>query len=79
MPRTSPRLAAAKPVLVAFSRRLRTLREAALLTQDELAERSSVRVAFISRIERGASSPSLTTMALLAHGLDCDISDFFKA
>lgn len=78
MPRTSPRRSSAKPVLAAFSQRLRVLRLAAGLTQTELADRSLLRIAFVSRIERGTGNPSLATMALLAIGLDCHVSDFFE-
>lgn len=47
-----------------LSRRVRTLRRAAHLTQNALAERASVRVAFIQRVERGEGNPSLATMVL---------------
>jgi transcriptional regulator with XRE-family HTH domain len=72
-------MSSARPVLAAFSQRLRALRIAAQLNQLELARRSNIQVAFVRRIEHGRGNPSLATIALLAVGLECDVSDFFKS
>src|SRR5947209_11291362 len=56
--------------LPAFATLLRHYRDAAELTQEELAERSGVSVRAISDLERGAKTqPQRTTVQLLAKGL----------
>jgi transcriptional regulator with XRE-family HTH domain len=49
--------------------RLREAREAAFLSQDELAERSGVAKANISKIERGLQTPRGATIRKLAEAL----------
>lgn len=49
------------------------LRKEAGLTQDELAERTGIDQAEISRIERGASNATEDTLARLAQELDAEI------
>ncbi len=39
------------------------------LTQSELAERTGIRQSNISRIEKGQSLPSISTLNKIAHGL----------
>lgn len=58
-----------------FGRNLRRLRKAAGLTQMELANRSDMDMAEISRLERGARSPRLDTMVRVAEALDLTIED----
>lgn len=54
----------------AFGRRLRELRVQRDIAQDGLAARSGVHRTAISKIERGATDPQLTTILRLARGLD---------
>jgi transcriptional regulator with XRE-family HTH domain len=61
-----------------FGTHLRTLRHARQLTQEELAERSSLSVDAVRRIERGAFSPSLETVNKLATGLDVSLRTLFN-
>ena len=49
------------------------------LTQKDLAEKTGIYQADISKIERGIGNPSLLTLKRLADGLDMDlILDFSK-
>jgi ribosome-binding protein aMBF1 (putative translation factor) len=58
-----------------ISTRVRSAREAAGMTQVELAERSGLPQSHISRIENGKLSPSRATLEKLARGLDRPLSD----
>lgn len=53
----------------ALGRVIRGLREEQKLSQDELAERSGVPVATISRVESGLIDPQWATVEKLASGL----------
>lgn len=57
--------------------RLRHLRTTATLTLDELAARSGVSRAMISRIERGEASPTAQLLARLCAALGQSLSTFF--
>ncbi len=50
------------------------LRRKSGLTQRQLAARTGVDQAEISRIEAGGSNPTLTTLSVLARALDADLS-----
>jgi transcriptional regulator with XRE-family HTH domain len=54
----------------AFGQRLRELRVQRDIAQDGLAARSGIHRTAISKIERGATNPQLTTILRLARGLD---------
>ena len=66
------------PVGRKFGGHLRDLRKARVLTQEALAERSSLSVDAVRRIERGAFSPSLDTLRKLALGLDVNLHTLFE-
>lgn len=54
-------------------------RESANITQKELAEKTGIYQADISKLERGIGNPSLATLKRLAEGLGMDIRiDFIK-
>lgn len=53
---------------------LRRLRRAAELTLDQLAARTGVSRAMISKVERGTSDPTATVLGKLAAGLDVSLS-----
>lgn len=58
-----------------FGAKLRQFREAAALSQEELASRSGLSVRGISDLERGArTTPRLETVCMLAEGLGLDES-----
>lgn len=56
---------------------LRTFRKELGLTLRGLSERSGLSIGFLSQLERGLTSISLTTLRDLAVTLGCDITDFF--
>jgi DNA-binding XRE family transcriptional regulator len=56
-----------------FARNLRRRREAAKLSQEQLAERTGLHPTEISRLERAVREPRLGTMLRLAQGLDIGI------
>jgi len=62
-----------------FGGHIRDLRKARSLTQEVLAERSSLSVDAVRRIERGAFSPSLDTVRKLATGLEVTLSTLFES
>jgi transcriptional regulator with XRE-family HTH domain len=57
-----------------FGERLREVRLAKGLTQNELAERCGTSIAAISHIERGTKVPTLTTLVRLADALQCKVT-----
>lgn len=54
----------------AFGRRLRELRTAHGLSQEELANRTDMRSNVLGRLERGSREPRLTTILRVARGLE---------
>ena len=63
------------PVLVALGKNVRELREQKKLTQEALAERSGLDPSYISGIERAVRNPSVVSLARLANGLGCTVSE----
>jgi transcriptional regulator with XRE-family HTH domain len=61
-----------------FGPHLRELRVARSLTQAELAERSRSNVIFISRLERGVTTPTLGMLLRLSEALDCRLYDLVE-
>jgi transcriptional regulator with XRE-family HTH domain len=66
-------------VAIHLGRRIKQLREAAQLTQAELAKLSLKSVETISNFERGKTVPSVLTLSALARHLDCSVADFFSS
>lgn len=64
-------------VTVSVGRRIRELRERKNLSQQVIAERSGLSRNTLSLIERGQSSPTVSTLKRLAVALDVDINAFF--
>lgn len=60
-----------------FGRILRDARTSKGLTQEELAFRAGMSVPYLSDIERGRSSPSLTMIVDLARGLGIGLAELF--
>ena len=67
----------AVPVDKSIAERVRALRAEHGLTLDELAERSGVSRAMISRIERAEASPTAALLARLCEALGITLSSFF--
>lgn len=62
-----------------IAERVRNLRGARGLTLDELAERSGVSRAMLSKIERGESSPTAVMLDRVASGLNTSLASLFDA
>jgi len=58
-----------------FGARLRELRLARGMTQEQLAERSRSNKPFISNLERGRTTPTLGMLIRLAEALDCRVTE----
>ncbi len=61
-----------------IGQKIKNLRTAADLTQDELAQRSGLTDGFISQVERGKTSISIDSLKMLLDALNVSLSDFFK-
>jgi len=64
--------------LEALGRRVRGLREALRLTQEEFARRCGISVSFASLLERGERSPSYDTLLTIARALEVPVADLFR-
>ena len=58
-----------------FAERLRSLRTAKALTQNELANRADITISYISTLEAGSVAPGIDLLAKLAKALDVDVVD----
>lgn len=56
---------------------MRSLRRLRDLTQEQLADLTGLSSEYISRVERGLSSPSFDSIAALANGLSTDPQNLF--
>ncbi|MCD7738383.1 MAG: DUF2442 domain-containing protein [Lachnospiraceae bacterium] len=65
-------------VMLQVAVNLSKAREKAGLTQKQLAERTGIYQADISKIERGLGNPSVSTLRRLAEGLDLELKIEFK-
>jgi transcriptional regulator with XRE-family HTH domain len=61
-----------------LGRRVRELREASGLTQEQLAEKSELHPNYIGRIERAQSNVSLEIIQKIAWGLRVELSSIFE-
>ena len=61
-----------------FGTHLRALRQSRRLTQEALADKSSLSVDAIRRMERGNFSPSLETLSKLTSGLQLSLHTLFS-
>jgi transcriptional regulator with XRE-family HTH domain len=61
-----------------FGQRVRELREKRNLSQEKLAQASNLTTSFVSTIEGGKKTPSLTTVLKLAYGLKVDAAELFS-
>lgn len=48
------------------------------MTQEDLCGRARISVSFLSMIERGERSPSLTVLAAIAQALEVRVADLFS-
>ncbi len=63
---------------VLIGRRLKSLRKAKRLTQDQLGESASLSSKYLSRIELGLENPTLDVFIRLANALDVSLSEIFR-
>ncbi len=61
-----------------FGRRVRTLRKAAKLTQEQVAEKAGVTSNFLGYIERGEKQPSFNMIVALAKALSVSVETLFR-
>jgi transcriptional regulator with XRE-family HTH domain len=61
-----------------FGKRLRELRLARNLSQEELAFKVGVHRTYLGGIERGERNPSLRNLAAIADGLGISLSELFS-
>jgi len=61
-----------------FGAHLRELRLARGLTQAQLAERADTNTMFISKIERGVTTPTIGTLVRLAKALESRVADLVE-
>jgi transcriptional regulator with XRE-family HTH domain len=67
-----------KNLEVAIGRQVRELRKHQRMTGADLAAKSGLSVGMLSKIENGATSPSLTTISTLAHALGVPVVQLFS-
>ena len=61
-----------------IGKKIRTLRLAKNLTQEELADRTELSKSFISQVEREQTSPSIATLVDILQALGTNLRDFFN-
>lgn len=61
-----------------FGTRIRALRKAAGINQEDLAERCGMFRTYLSRLETGKANPTLTMIEALAGSLHVSIADLFS-
>lgn len=66
-----------KPLRVLFGERVRQLRLATGLKQDEFAEKCGFARSYMSRIETGGANPSLDAIQTIAAALRVAVRDLF--
>lgn len=70
-----PRVLSESEIKARFGRRLRQLREAHGLSQEELAFRAGLHRTYVSSAERGERNVSLVNLVRLARALDVHVSE----
>ena len=58
--------------------RIKAARKQKHITQEQLAERLSVTVGYVSQIERGVTKANLEMLVSIASVLDCDLSSLIE-
>jgi len=62
---------------IRFGRRVRDLRQAAGLSQEELAFKAGIHRTYLGGIERGERNPALKNIAAIAEALGVNITELF--
>ena len=58
--------------------RIRMMRQAKSLTQEELAHRATLHRTYLTDIERGTRNPSIEVVEKLANGLGISLAELFR-
>ena len=66
-----------KEFYINLGKRIKTLREAAHLTQEKLAEKSGISLDYLGKIEVNINKPGLKTLIKLADALDIPFKALF--
>ncbi|HHY0467066.1 TPA: helix-turn-helix domain-containing protein [Vibrio parahaemolyticus] len=61
-----------------MGQKIKAIRKEKKLTSEELAERSGLSVTYISRLENGKQSPTLSALYKIAKGMDTSLLAFFS-
>ncbi|MCE7791681.1 cupin domain-containing protein [Salipaludibacillus sp. CUR1] len=61
-----------------LAKQIRSIRNQQGLTLKELSARTSLSVSFLSQVERGTSSPAISSLKKIADGLEVPITSFFQ-
>jgi len=64
-------------ILTFFGKRLRSLRRAKDMTQEQVAERAGLSLQSVGEIERGRGNPTLVNVERLAAALDVELTALF--
>jgi transcriptional regulator with XRE-family HTH domain len=67
-----------KAVLVKFGNAVRSVRNAAGISQEELADRTEIHRTYIGGIERGERNPTLIMIARIAKALSIPVSHLIQ-
>lgn len=67
-----------KSIQEQFGHRIRKLREAQKISQEEMAYKAGVHRTYLGGIERGERNPSLKNIAAIAKALGVDLSELFR-
>ncbi len=63
--------------VIRFGKRVRTLREANAITQDELAHRAGIDRSYVGQIERGEKNITIKNIYKIADGLQVSVPELF--
>jgi len=61
-----------------FGKKVRFYRQQRQLSQAALAERASISITFLSKIERGLKYPTSDTLSAIANGLGVEVYELFR-
>lgn len=61
-----------------LGRRIRSLRQARGLTQQQLGERADLNYKYLGAVERGEENPSLLVLERIATALEVELLDLFR-
>lgn len=67
-----------EPILIKFGQRIRTLRKARKLSQEQLAELTGFHRNYIGMIERGERNPALVNIEVFAKAFGLSLSELFE-